>query len=52
MIDLQKRYVTGRVREVATGRTLFFVEKRREGITLEPRAVGSFAIDYPFPPAT
>jgi len=48
VIDLQKRYVTGRVREVASGRTLFFLEKRRAGIALEPRTSGAFTIDHPF----
>lgn len=51
VLDLRKRYATGRVLEPAAQRALFFIEKRRPGNRLVPRrAPGGFVIDYPFEP--
>ncbi|HEU4413088.1 MAG TPA: hypothetical protein VFS43_48045 [Polyangiaceae bacterium] len=50
-IDLQRRYATGRVREAATGRSLYFLEKRRAGRPLRARPAGpGFVVEYPFEP--
>jgi hypothetical protein len=50
-IDLTKRYASGRVRETSTGRSLYFLERRREGRPLLPRPAGpDFVVEYPFEP--
>jgi hypothetical protein len=51
VIDLYNRYATGRVLEPATGRALWFLEKRRPQNKLVPRTRSDgFVIDYPFEP--
>jgi arabinofuranosyltransferase len=50
-IDLKGRYATGRVREAATGRSLYFLERRREGRPLRARpGAPGFVVEYPFEP--
>lgn len=47
VIGLSKNYVVGRVTRKATGETLWFLERKREGVELEPRTVGDLTVDYP-----
>ncbi len=50
-IDLTHRYATGRVRELATGRSLYFLERRRPDRTLQTRTPApGFVVEYPFEP--
>ncbi|HEU4534461.1 MAG TPA: hypothetical protein VFS00_10100 [Polyangiaceae bacterium] len=50
-IDLKGRYATGRVRETATGRSLYFLERRRPDRPLVPRAPApGVVVEYPFEP--
>ncbi len=51
VIGLRKNYVLGRVRRVATGQTLWFLERKREGVVFEERTVGDLVVDYPQPKA-
>ncbi len=49
VIQLRKNFVTGRVEQANTGRVLWFLEKRRPGLSYEPRSAGSgLRVDYPF----
>lgn len=49
VIDLQRNFVVGRVYEHSTGRALWFLEKKRPGLSYAPRsAAAGLAIDYPF----
>jgi len=51
VIHLKKRYASGRVRDVARGLALFFIEKRKDGNALVPRkASDGLVVDYPFEP--
>jgi len=51
VLHLRTRYASGRVLAPDGSRALFFVEKRRPGHTLRPRAApGGFVVDYPFEP--
>lgn len=53
VIDLKRSYVAGRAIESTTGRTLWFLERRRAGVDLVPRRpVPGMQIDYPFEPAS
>jgi hypothetical protein len=48
-IDLRHKFVTGRLEQRATGRTLWFLERRRPGLSYEPRSPApGLQIDYPF----
>lgn len=47
VIGLRKNYVMGRVRRPKSGQTLWFLERKREGVTFESRNVGEFVVDYP-----
>lgn len=47
VIGLQKNYVLGRVMREATGETLWFLERKREGVRFEKRTVGDLTVDYP-----
>ena len=50
-VDLKRRYATGRVRELATDRSLYFLERRRPDRPLAPRAPApGFVVEYPFEP--
>lgn len=52
VLDLQSNYVAGRVVEVPSGRTLWFLERRRSGVTFERRNVSpKIYVDYPFLPS-
>lgn len=51
VLHLRTRYATGRVLAPDRRRALFFVEKRKPGNALLPRAApGGFVVDYPFEP--
>jgi arabinofuranosyltransferase len=51
VLRLRTGHATGRVLSPDRTRALFFIEKRREGITLSPRVTGGgFVVDYPFEP--
>lgn len=47
VIGLRKNYVMGRVRRPQTGETLWFMERKREGVSFEARNVGEFVVDFP-----
>ncbi|HET9933646.1 MAG TPA: hypothetical protein VFQ35_23235 [Polyangiaceae bacterium] len=48
-IGIQQNFVVGRVYENATGRTLWFLEKRRAGLSYAARSpANGLVIDYPF----
>lgn len=47
VIGLHKNYVVGRVTRETTGETLWFLERKREGVKFQPRAVGDLTVDYP-----
>jgi hypothetical protein len=49
-IDFPKVFAVGRVREDASGDTLYFLERRRPGFAAAPRTTGPFRVDYPFEP--
>jgi len=51
VIGLRKNYVMGRVRNPRTGQTLWFMERKRDGVSFEPRQVGELEVDYPTPQA-
>lgn len=46
-IGLSKNYVVGRVTREATGETLWFLERKREGVKFESRRVDDLVVDYP-----
>jgi hypothetical protein len=49
VIGLRSNFVTGRVAELATGRALWFLERRRPGLDFSPRlASPGMLVDYPF----
>ena len=49
VINLRSNYVTGRVTEVASGRSLWFLERRRDGNSFAPREGGpGLLVEYPF----
>lgn len=48
VLDFQERYVVGRVVRQETKQALFFLEKKRAGISLKTRQSGDLTIDYPF----
>jgi hypothetical protein len=48
-IDLRHQYAVGRVVELATGRTLWFLERKRAGLPRHERGVApGIRVDYPF----
>ncbi len=47
VISLRKDYVLGRVRRPESGQTLWFLERKRDGIDFLERRVGPFIVDYP-----
>ena len=47
VIGLRKNFVLGRVRRPTTGQTLWFLERKRDGVDFEPRRVGDLVVDYP-----
>jgi hypothetical protein len=49
VIGLRRNYVMGRVRNPQTGQTLWFMERKRDGVSFEPRQVGQLVVDYPTP---
>lgn len=49
VIDIRHRFAVGRVVEESSGRTLWFLERRRPELPLEVRRPASgFRVDYPF----
>ena len=51
VIDLEHAFTAGRVVETATGRTFWFLERKRPGRTFEPREPApGIRVDYPFEP--
>ena len=49
VIDIRRNFVVGRVYENATGRTLWFLEKKRAGLSYASRSpAAGLVIDYPF----
>lgn len=49
VIDLRRKFASGRVVETRTGRALWFLERRRPGVPLEPRTPApGIRVDYPF----
>ncbi len=49
VIGLRSNFVAGRVTELATGRALWFLERRRPGLDFSPRlASPGLQVDYPF----
>jgi arabinofuranosyltransferase len=48
-VDLQHGFVVGRVLESGSGRTLWFLEKKRAGLSYAPRTPApGLSVDYPF----
>ena len=47
VIGLRKNYVVGRVRRPSSGQTLWFLERKRNDVSFEPRQVGQLLVDYP-----
>lgn len=49
VIDIKRNFTVGRLYESATGRALWFLEKKRAGLSYAPRSpAAGLAIDYPF----
>lgn len=50
VVNFRSNYQMGRVLEPKTGRALWFLERKRDGVSFDERAAGRFVIDYPAPP--
>jgi arabinofuranosyltransferase len=50
VVDFKNKYVMGRVLEPESGRALWFLERKRDGVSFGERRAGRFVIDYPAPP--